>query len=151
MNIKTASEKELRESEVPTFDTPKELYKYIDSFATRHHDYGTCVYAMSMASVATFNYIARKLGVTGFQASCADLDILKRIRRMQHGFRVVDYDKLLYPQYWSSDHFPTPQQMLTENIKELAKAARELLKERGVAHPDVVRHWEWIVSQDKED
>lgn len=100
-NIKTMNEKELSETEVLWPKTQEGLIKYINNLVERKHDYGTCVYAMSMSAVATFNYVAGVLGVTGFQASCADLDFLKRTRRMDL-FSIVNYDDFLYPQYEDS-------------------------------------------------
>ena len=76
------TEQEMRDTEVPRANTIGELSDYIESLVQQEHDYGTCVYAMSMAATAAFNYVARRLGVTGFQASCADMDVLRRTRRI---------------------------------------------------------------------
>lgn len=92
-------EQEMRDTEVPRANTIGELSDYIESLVAKQHDYGTCVYAMSMAATAAFNYVARQLGVTGFQASCADMDVLRRTRRIKGPFMLVDSDKMLYPQY----------------------------------------------------
>ncbi len=75
-----ASEGDMREVKNPQPYTPKQLADYIDSLVSRNHDYGTAVYAMSLAAVAAFNYVAHKVGSSGFQASCADLDVLRRTR-----------------------------------------------------------------------
>src|SRR5574343_1229666 len=100
------NEQEMRESEVPTFDTIEELSKYVAELVSQDHDYGTCCYAMSMSAVAAFNFVAHKLGVTGFQASCADLDILRRTRYLKGPFAIQNYSNLLYPQYADAEHFP---------------------------------------------
>lgn len=89
------NEPEMRDSTVPTFDTPIQVMDYIESLVTQDHDYGTCVYAMSMAAVAAYNYVARKLGVTGFQASCADLDIVRRNRRIDGPFMLVNGENVV--------------------------------------------------------
>jgi len=80
--VETAkTEAEMRDTKVPWPLTDKQLTEYIASLATRtDYDYGTCVYAVSMAAVATFNYMAGVLGITGFQSGCADFDILRRTR-----------------------------------------------------------------------
>lgn len=141
------NEKKMRDAEVPNIETEKELSEYIKGLVEGDHDYGTCVYAMSMSAVAAFNYAAHKLGVTGFQASCADLDILRRTRRMKSGFCIVDYENLLYPQYCDDDHIPGWRHYLTKNLPELKKQAKKLIKEkRGGASPNVVNHWKWILS-----
>ena len=143
------NEEEMSESKALNPSNIDELTEYIESLLNQTQSYGTCVYAMSLASVATFNYVADKLGVTGFQASCADLDFIKRIRGLEHGFRITDYKNLLYPQYYhSSDHFPTARQLLEKNLERLQEDAKALIEEEGerLVHPDVLKHWEWIVS-----
>ena len=73
-------EKEMRDAKVPWPKTEEQLQQYVNSLVERPHDYGTCVYAMSMAATAAFNYVAGQLGVTGFQSSCADMDVIRRTR-----------------------------------------------------------------------
>jgi hypothetical protein len=141
---KNMTEKEMRDSEVPTPKNLKELDKYISSLVDQKQDYGTCCYAMSMAAEAAFNYVADKLGVTGFQASCADLDFLRRTRRMENGFKIINYTYLLYPQYLDKKHFPSYNELLSENRISLAVKADKLLKEIDSRFPisqKVVAHW----------
>lgn len=145
-SVSKMDEKEMRESEVPKQESMEELTGYIRSLVEREHDYGTCVYAMSMAAVAAFNYVAHKLGVTGFQASCADLDILARIRGMKGGFRIINYENLLYPQYCDDEHTPGWQIYLVENAEWLATEAAKKLAERGTAHPNVAAHWQRLAK-----
>lgn len=147
---KVPTEKEMREVTVPTFNSMEELTKYINSLVNRPHDYGTCAYAMSMAATATFNYIARKLGVTGFQASCAEMDILRRTRGFEFG-KVVDYSRLLFPQYCNEDHFPSANTLLNnpDILSELAKKARIQLEDKS-NHPiseSVKEHWRGIIAK----
>jgi len=149
-SFKTMTEKEFRDIESydePRTRTPEDLTAIIDALVEREHDYGTCVYAMTHAALAAYNYVAYKLGVTGFQASCADLAFIRRNRHYEDGFRILDYNKLLYPQYFNNpEHFPTAHQLLMDNQEALSKKATELLAEREHVHPDVKRHWEWIQS-----
>lgn len=144
--MKNVTEKEMREFKVPTFNTDKELISFINELVAREHDYGTCVYAMSQGAVAAFNYIARKLGVTGFQASCADMDIIKRTRNYEM-FRIINYDNLLYPQYLTEEHFPSINYLLEENKAWLKEQAEKLLAERDFTHPDVLAHWEKLAGR----
>lgn len=133
----------MREAQAPTPETVEELAEYVRSLVDREHDYGTCVYAMSLAAVAAFNHVAHKLGVTGFQASCADLDIIKRTRRMKGPFIVLDGADLLYPQY---DLRARLDEFITEVEQEWApdEARKLLAEERGV---EAVRaHWERLAS-----
>jgi hypothetical protein len=138
------NELEMQKQEVPQPKTREELDKYIDYLVEGQHDYGTCVYAMSMAATATFYYISHKLGVTGFQASCADLDILRRLRHIEC-FSVQNMDNLLYPQYCNEEHFPSWEQLLQKHKEWLKEKATKLLKkEESYAHPSVVAHWKML-------
>lgn len=140
-----ATEAEMREAKVPTPQTIEELGEYVRGLVERPHDYGTCCYAMSMAATAAFNFVAGKLGVTGFQSSCADMDILSRTRGWKWG-RLLDYMNLLYPQYCNAGHFPSAADLMADpKVKEkLAELAREKIAESerdGFGHPDVIAHW----------
>ena len=140
------TEQEMRDSEVPRIKTSEELTAYINALVSQQHDYGTCVYAMSMSAVAAFNYVAHALGVTGFQASCADMDILKRTRSMDSGFRIINYADLLYPQYLTEEHFPSAEQLIEECAETLSKQAKENLAKSPTAHPSVIAHWERLAK-----
>lgn len=141
------TEAEMQAASVPTFDSLTELATYIDGLVERPHDYGTCVYAMSMAAVATFNYVARQLQVTGFQASCADMDIMRRIRNIKGAFRITDYETLLFPQYATRSHFPLYMDSLQYHKEWLQEQATAKLKqEGGMMHKDVRRHLEWLAA-----
>jgi hypothetical protein len=143
------TEEELRNASVPWPKTIKELTEYINSLVDKEHDYGTCVYAMSMAAVATFYYVSSKIGATGFQAGCADMDILARTRHMDKGFRIVNYENLLYPQYCNDMHFPSWRALIEENKEALKLEANKLIdahKNPDTVSPAVVAHWAWIAS-----
>lgn len=132
------NEQEMRDSVAPTLDTLDELSQYIDGLVNQEHDYGTCVYAMSLAATAAFNYVARKLGVSGFQASCADLDILKRTRNMKGPFLIVDGENVLYPQY---DLHARLDEFLDELKPWAAEEAQKLLDGESMAVDAVKDHW----------
>ena len=139
------TEQEMRESKAPSPDSTKELVSYIDTLVNREHDYGTCVYAMSLASVAAFNYVASKLGVTGFQASCADLDVLRRTRMLNGPFMIIDGEKMLYPQYDLRENL---DKAMVEWEPWLAEKAKKLLSDKNEhAHPEVKAHWERLAAK----
>lgn len=145
------TEAQLRDSEAPWPKTLDELSAYIKTLTDRPHDYGTCVYAMSLAATAAFNYVAHELGTTGFQASCADLDILRRTRDLKHGFKLIDYQNLLYPQYWDAERAPIWRSILAEEKTraQIAKAAQGLLDKQEDAEslaPRVKAHWETLAA-----
>lgn len=146
-DAKVPTESEMRQSKASTPNTVEELAAYVQAMVDRPHDYGTCAYAMSYAAVAAFNFVARKLGVTGFQASCADMDILRQTRNWEWG-RILDYSNLLYPQYCDEYHFPTVKKLLAdpEIASRLAKMARAKLAENGHAHKAVSRHWQKLAD-----
>ncbi len=144
------NEKELRNYKVPFPKTEDELLDIIRQLVNRQHTYGTCVYAMSIAAVAAFRYVASVLGTTGFQAGCADLDFLRRTRHMENGFRIINYEKLIYPQYCDSDYFPTYLELLRDNLQDIQKLVKKKMKESSTVHPAVYEHWLWILSLDKE-
>lgn len=140
-----ATEEDLRECDAPWPKSAEELSELVRILATRQHDYGTCVYAMSLAAVAAYNYMAHAIGTTGFQASCADLDIIKRTRGMKHGFRIIDFTNLLYPQYERS--VPGWNELLVKEADMLKREASKLLEQRSEhTHPDVVAHWKRLAK-----
>ena len=139
------NEKELREYKQGFPESIEELNQIITDLTEREHEYGTCVYAMSIAAEAAFKFISHKLGATGFQASCADLDFLRRIRGMKHGFCVLDYENLLYPQYM--DKFDKNyEDYVLENQPKLKERAIAKLKESPQAHESVLAHWKKLAS-----
>ena len=148
MKEKAKTEEEMREAKAPSPKNRRQLSEYIKSLVERDHDYGTCVYAMSLAATAAFNYVARELGVTGFQASCADMDILRRTRHMEKGFRILNYDNLLYPQYLTEDKFPSAGYLIAENKEQLAKWAKEKLEGADKFTSEAaIAHWEALAGQ----
>lgn len=134
-----STEPEMRDAKVPSIRTKEQLSEYIESLTQRSHDYGTCVYAMSMAATAAFNYAAHVLEVTGFQASVAELDVLRRTRGIEGPFMVIKGEDFLYPQC-------TPEKKLYEAELEWApwlkeEAAKKLANMEYPVHPDVEAHW----------
>lgn len=139
------NEQELRESDAPWPKSEKELTAYIDSLVSQQHDYGTCVYAVSLSALAAFRYAASKLGITGFQAGCADMDIIRRTRGYKGPYMLVNGENALYPQY----NIPADvAKFLEESRPWLAKMAAENLASANgeLAHPDVIAHWQKLVA-----
>lgn len=138
------TEHEMRDTEVETPNTKEELTATIEALVSQEHDYGTCVYAMSMAAVAAYNYVAHRLGVSGFQASCADLDIVRRTRMIDGPFMLITADKALYPQY-------DLQEMLAEAMTDWGpwlkeQAEKKITEDGDRAHPNVLAHWRALAS-----
>lgn len=140
-----ATEVQMREAKVPFPQSIEELAEYVKKLVDRPHDYGTCVYAMSMAAEAAYNFVSHALGVTGFQASCADMDFLRRTRGMQNGFMILNGNDVLYPQY---DLMAKTEKFVADRRAKLADEAKRLLAESPNAHPDVLAHWERLARGD---
>jgi hypothetical protein len=144
MTESAQTEAEMRDAEVPWPKTPEQLTEYIESLVNRSHDYGTCVYAMSMAAKAAFNYVAGKEGTTGFQASCADLDFVRRVRLLKGPFILLKAEDMLYPQY-----------NLVDNLLDAMKKWEPWAKEEAIkklagtdhAHPNVIAHWKKLAGK----
>jgi hypothetical protein len=144
--LRTGDEAALRDLDMPWAKTDADLVEIIKALSDREHDYGTCVYAMSIAAEAAFNLMAHKLQVTGFQASCADMDFIGRVRHWKNGFRLINYDDLLYPQYRHSFDELSWESLVRENKDHLQKEARKMLAESPNAHPEVLAHWQRLAA-----
>lgn len=142
-NAGVDTEEIMRKADVPWLKEPEELVAYIIKLVDRPHDYGTCVYAMSMAAVAAYYHVSTNLGVTGFQASMADLDFIRRTRHMKGPFMIMDGHDMLYPQ---SDLQEKLDKFLIDNRKWAAEEAKKKLIESPNAHPDVIAHWNGLVA-----
>jgi len=129
-------------------DTPwpkslEEMNQVIMALAKRPHDYGTAVYAMTFAGLMAFNYMSNVVGSSGFQAGCASGDLFRRLRWYRHGYRIFDYNNLLYPHL--GNDFPSKPEMIWKNRKWLAEEAKKKLEESDHAAPTVKAHWEYLV------
>lgn len=143
------TEQEMRDMKAPSPKTWDELRDFCEPlFAKEDDDYGKAVYCMSLAATAMFNFAAHKVGASGFQASCADLDILRRTRLMEHGFQIVDYSNALYPQYvtGNDDDHAALRAIFPQIAPHLAKEAKKRLGEDRSAHPNVIEHWKRIAA-----
>jgi hypothetical protein len=150
LTIQSITESQLRSFYPGRSQSLDGLKDLIGSLTNAVHDYGSCVYAMSIAAEAAFNYVANQLGVAGFQASCADLDIIRRTRRIKTSFTIVTPDDYLYPQY-AYKHGELKKKM----EKEAASIALERMrtwKDGEFASAKVALHWwELVVKHYRED
>jgi len=141
--VTTHDEKSMREEKPPQIDSLEALMAYIKSKVEGDHDYGTCCYAMSLAATAAFDFVAGKLGVTGFQAGCASLDVLRRIKHLEGPFMIVDGSNALYPQY---DLHAKLGEALEKWKPWLKEQAAKKLKESRNAAPGVIEHWKMLAA-----
>jgi hypothetical protein len=137
-------EAEMREAPAAWPQTQQELNNVIEGLVNGKHTYGTAAYAMSLAAMAAFNYVASTLGASGFQAGAASLDIIQRQRGFKGPFAIVKAADLLWPQL-------EPVEELTETMKEWqdwlkVEAMRLLNEESEGTHPDVIAHWKKLAG-----
>jgi hypothetical protein len=128
--------------------TPKdidELALYISEQLTHPWSYDGSVYDAVRCLMATWNFLMSKQGHSGFSASIAGLEFFGMTRRMKHSFIVLDGHDVFYPQHnlvAKVQKFVYEQQHSPDMIKE----AKELLEDRDMAHPDVIKRWEEIAN-----
>lgn len=134
----------MQKEKVPNIDSLEDLVFYIESLENEEHDYNTSGYATAMAAVAAFNYMAGRLGLTGFQASYAELDFIRRTRNLNCPFMLIKADNMLYPQY-----------NILEDVKHFLKesqgwakeeALKKINEENSYVHPDVYARWKELAG-----
>jgi len=142
--IPSMDEMALRELKMPWPDNQDEFDQLFKALATRSHDYGTCVYAMSIVAEAAFNLMAKQLGCTGFQSGCADMDILRRTRGLEGPFAIINANDMVFPQYDIRGKVDTYLDEWKPWAAEQAK--KKLAESPEYVHPDVKKHWEALAA-----
>ncbi len=110
------------------------------------HDYGTICKAIGACSVAAAwaADASRQGGITGFQAGAVMWEFIRNwnYTRNKCGLKIVDMDKMLYPQY--SENFDKTISM--QEMETLTTEAKKLLEadEDSNVHPKVKAHWQSI-------
>jgi hypothetical protein len=121
----------------------EELTEFIKSKTTEDHDYNTASDAMWQVALAAFNYTARELGTTGFQASAAELMFVAKSRNIDGPFALVMAKDMLFPQY---DIESKVENYLDQWSPWAADRARELLQSSPNAVPAVKLHWQMLAQ-----
>lgn len=115
------------------------------------HDYGTICHAVSACAIAAA-WAADSTengGITGFQAGFVMWNFVKQWSYSSNkcGLAIIDYDKMLFPQY--KDEF-TKNTISLETWEALQERAKELLaeKENGIIPVSdcVYKHWKQIAN-----
>ncbi len=129
--------------EIKTIDDLTTFIQRIESECNT--GYGQSARAIAQASVATFYYLAGKMGITGYQASCALWDVIRDVNYTDNkcGMKLVDYDKMLFPQY---DY--VFEKKISSDTWELlqSQAKNNLTRNLEFCHDAVVNHWENIAN-----
>ena len=111
------------------------------------HDYGTICHALAAGAIATILAMNKEPqgGITGFQAGAVTWEFIRHwiITNNKTALKLVNYDKMLYPQY--EHNF---QKTISKDIFEaLKKESQQLIdKAQGQTHPSVYDHWQKIVN-----
>ncbi|MDD4615181.1 MAG: hypothetical protein PHI40_07260 [Caldisericia bacterium] len=142
--LNEASKKWIGEAE--KIKTVDQLAKFITHLKKDYdHDYGSIILAMRAGMVATFHVMDEDEGITGFQADILFKSLMMEMlyRDNKCGVRLIDFDKMLYPQHKSS--FTTISKDTWDKVQAEAKAKVKALQ--GIpAAPEVKAHWQSIID-----
>lgn len=148
-----------KEARKQTLETLPEFIRHM--MEDYRFDYGTAVHAIAACSVGAAWAGAEAEGITGFQAGCVMWDFVRYWNHSTNkcGMKLVDYDKMLYPQYeetyekvLSKDTWEAIQNRAKELLNETLKGilcgdgTREHPIDKHEIHPDVIDHWKSIVD-----
>ena len=102
------------------------------------HDYGTVCHAIVAVSLAAAWLGAHIQDITGFQAHFVMWNFIKQweFTNNKVGLRLVDYDKMLFPQY--KDRFD--KIISKETFERLQEVAKNYLESDDEVHPSVKKH-----------
>lgn len=140
----------LKEAHEQTLETLPEFIDYLMN--GYEHDYGTCVKAAAAAMIGTFAAFNKQEGFTGFQAGFIPWLMMNEFwGESKVGRKVLDFDKMLYPQYG----FMYEKTIKPETFARLKEVARKKIEEaaEALANGDenhvcnnVYRHWKSIAE-----
>lgn len=147
MDEKFVYEERKPEIESATFDNMMDIVeKYFHEY---EKDYNSVVEIAEACCEAMAWACSKRLGLTGFQASCVGLRFLQRFNGFGEnvGFKVLDYDAMLYPQ--NADRFePCINRSMFEVMQNQAIANLNELENGSSTpvHPEVEAHWKRIAD-----
>lgn len=136
-------ELEKKRGEIKTFEDLTAFLK--DVKENYNYDYGVAPRSIAQATLAVAWYLAREMGITGFQAGFVMWDFITgwQFTDNKTSLKIVDYDNMLYPQY-AHKFEKTISSRVWESLQKVAK--ENLEKDSEHAHPAVVAHWQSIVD-----
>lgn len=132
--------------------TMESLPAFIDKMMNRYeHDYGTVCHAIAACALAVINVGADEEGLTGFQYGVIMWLLIRHgwHPNNQAGMRLINYDKMLYPQYANNfekkldrDVFLKLMEMAKEKIQEAESNENKLY----TVAEEVMEHWKKIAN-----
>lgn len=132
-----------RRKEIKDLD---DLFELIEDVKDNYNTgYGVAPRAIAQVAVATASYLLSEMGCTGFQASCCMWDFIRDLIYINNktGFKIINYDDLLYPQYEYKFLDSTISKKQWETLQQEAQKA---LNERDLVCFEVYAHWQNIVD-----
>ena len=136
--------KEQLENERKDIQTFDDLVDFLQRVKDNYNTgYGTAPRAIAQAVLAVAWYLSSEFGITGFQAGCVMWDFIRgwSYRHNKCGMKIVDYDKMLFPQYY--DEFE--KTISKDTFDALQKEAKRRLREETCSL-NVAKHWESIAN-----
>lgn len=115
------------------------------------HDYGTICHAISACALAAACAAdsSEQGGVTGFQSGFIMWEFVCQwgYKNNKTSLEIIDYDKMLYPQYKSDFEDRTICQSVWEALQNEAKRRLdEIDQEKEFVSNSVIEHWNSIVN-----
>lgn len=106
--------------------------------------YGEAPRAIAQATLAVAWYLSSKFGITGFQAGAVTWDFITGWNCLDNkcGLKLVDYDNMLYPQYYHKFN----KTISSDTWEALQKQAQENLSSSEFASQCVRTHWKNIID-----
>lgn len=127
------------------------LPKFIDHLMNDYiHDYGTSAKAVAAAALGAAWATCKKQGLTGFQGGFVMWLFIRGWNKTDNktSLRLLDFDKMLYPQY-KEEFDKTMSKRTWEAIQKEAKRKIEEDDKRGdegKANYHVKSHWQSIID-----
>lgn len=125
----------------------QELIELIEEVKNNFNNgYGTAARSVGAIAACVAKYLSSEMGLTGFQAGCAMWDFIYAFMYPNNkcGMRLINYDDMLYPQYYDNFHNTAIPKYTWEALQKQAK--ENLEKDTYFASPSVAKHWQSIVD-----
>lgn len=120
------------------------LGDFVGSMMNQQHDYGTVCHAIAASTMAGFyaaDHHEEQGGITGAQAGMIGGIIVGKLMMIDGPFRIVDYEKLLYPQH--EKHFTIS--LSKSSWEWVQQIAQDAWDESANGAPSVRAHWDSII------
>lgn len=132
-----------KREEIKSFDDLIEFLKYVKDNC--NSGYGAAPKAIAQASLAVAWQLAGEFGINLSQAGFVMFDFIRdwAYRSNKSGLEIIDYDKMLYPQY--EHNF---QNIITNHTWNALQSEAKMMLEKysDSVDPKLVEHWKSIAD-----